>query len=1184
MAFIIFFFLPCQLLFMAAADLAINCGSTAASTAFDGKEWTGDMASQLKGTSISSSSLQDLTNIDPVPYRSARITRSQFSYVFQVNPGQQFIRLHFNPVLYRGFKKYKDFFTVEASPFTLLGNFSASLTANALGVKYFVKEFFMNVEESQTLTLKFSSEHSESRDTYAFINGIEIIPVPSGLYYTHDGDLGAQVVGQKSRVFIDNSIALEMVHRYLISSIVDSGIRRWAANTNRKSNKIDNFTWKISIDVGFGYLVRLYFGELQLSMAESDGVEFKFLINDKIADTKVVSVQGKSLDQIPQYQDYVVMMKGHKQEGKRDLVIAIQLKGDQLINGPLKGFEIFKISNPDNSLACPNPSPPSQHLSSRTLQKIVILLSFGHGNATVKGAIVMITLLNIVVYKLRQIWEANSAGESNTPSASMEGICRRFSLAEMLSATEEFSGRLVIGRGGFGTVYKGFINKGKDIVAIKRLKSNSKQGAHEFWTEVETLSKIRHVHLVSLVGYCNESQEMILVYEYMPHGTLADHLYKLRGQSDYFTPLSWEQRLRICIGAARGLDYLHMGTAHGIIHRDVKASNILLDEYFVAKISDFGLAKVGKTKLLQSSVSTNVKGTFGYLDPDYFLTRKLRKKTDVYAFGVVLLEVICGRPAVGLGLPENERSLTIWARDYIHKGEIDHIVAPNLRGQISADCLKFFVQISEKCLHNDPRKRPTMAHLVAQLEFALDQHQNTKSLMPREITCANDDLSTDETIHSVSPTQSTMSSKDQPNVSALPKEITKSKSVQNVVVPARGTPDRRKTSSATKPLWVWPWEAFWNRAKTSKSKELLFPDGPCHRFSISDILAATNDFDDNLIITRDDFYIVYNGVIKSFQRKVAIGRVKCALEDKLFDICTEIGMLSQLSHPNLASVIGYCYHSDEMIIVYDYVGNGALCDYLYNNKKVLPWKHRLQICVGVAQGLRHLHIGASETIIHRDVRPDNIFLDMNGAPKLLSFGFHSLSPMADLEGDITTAEYLPRRTQYLAPDFFILGRLTEKSDIYSFGLILLEVICGTRTMNNKIDTRDHYLPNQVKRSIQWKTLHQIIDPYLRDKIAVECLSKYLKVALSCLLDQPTSRPSIDNVVEGLELALAAQETVEAASVKDIECTTLHNGAFDLENVYPKLSSLESKVFSDSGILDQVFDSVATFDYDESLSR
>ncbi|KAH7833149.1 hypothetical protein Vadar_003512 [Vaccinium darrowii] len=305
-----------------------------------------------------------------------------------------------------------------------------------------------------------------------------------------------------------------------------------------------------------------------------------------------------------------------------------------------------------------------------------------------------------------------------------EPLCRLFSLVEIQSATNNFDEKSVIGVGGFGKVYKGFIDGGATTVAIKRLNSESKQGAAEFWMEVRMLSELRHDHLVALIGYCDEGEEMTLVYEYIANGTLARHLYKIgsRGaEGKYECRLTWEQRLNICIGAARGLDYLHTGTEQSFIHRDVKTTNILLDERWVAKISDFGLSKDTASQS-QTHVSTAVKGTFGYMDPDYFLTQRLTKKSDVYAFGVVMLEVLCGRPAVDTRLEEEQISLVFWVKECIKKGILYQIIDPPLRGQVSPDSFKYFVEVAQKCLHDRPPGRPTMAEVVAGLEYALALH------------------------------------------------------------------------------------------------------------------------------------------------------------------------------------------------------------------------------------------------------------------------------------------------------------------------------------------------------------------------------------------------------------------------------------------------------------------------------
>ena len=249
------------------------------------------------------------------------------------------------------------------------------------------------------------------------------------------------------------------------------------------------------------------------------------------------------------------------------------------------------------------------------------------------------------------------------------------------------------------------------------MKSKSNQGAREFLTEIGMLSQLRHQNLVSLIGYCEEEGEKILIYDYMHHGTLRDHLYG----SDY-DPLPWKQRLEICIGAARGLDYLHAGALYPVIHRDIKSTNILLDHKWVAKVADFGLSKMGLTQ--DPAVTTMVKGTFGYMDPEYCKTMKLTEKSDVYSFGVVLLEVICGRAAVDRSLEYEKMSLTNWARQFIEEGRLDEIIDPVVVGQIGEDCLNKFGDILFQCLRDEGILRPRMGDVVAWLELALELQDN----------------------------------------------------------------------------------------------------------------------------------------------------------------------------------------------------------------------------------------------------------------------------------------------------------------------------------------------------------------------------------------------------------------------------------------------------------------------------
>ncbi|XP_020197218.1 probable receptor-like protein kinase At5g59700 [Aegilops tauschii subsp. strangulata] len=308
----------------------------------------------------------------------------------------------------------------------------------------------------------------------------------------------------------------------------------------------------------------------------------------------------------------------------------------------------------------------------------------------------------------------------NTPGASPRAAAAaavmpsyRFPLAMLQDATRNFDDSLIIGEGGFGKVYGAVLQDGTKV-AVKRASPESQQGAREFRTEIELLSGLRHRHLVSLVGYCDEREEMILLYEYMEHGSLRSRLYGRGGAA----PLSWAQRLEACAGAARGLLYLHTAVDKPVIHRDVKSSNILLDGDLAGKVADFGLSKAGPV-LDETHVSTAVKGSFGYVDPEYCRTRQLTAKSDVYSLGVVLLEAVCARPVVDPRLPKPMSNLVEWGLHWQGRGELEKIVDRRIAAAARPAALRKYGETVARCLAERGADRPAMEDVVWNLQFVM---------------------------------------------------------------------------------------------------------------------------------------------------------------------------------------------------------------------------------------------------------------------------------------------------------------------------------------------------------------------------------------------------------------------------------------------------------------------------------
>ncbi|KAL1361687.1 hypothetical protein HN51_010022 [Arachis hypogaea] len=742
--------------FVPIDNYLIDCGSpsntTVGSRNFAADSFFKDLVSTNEDILANTLNL----NGDSPLYRTARIFAGSSEYTFPINQkGRHWIRLYFFPFDFGKYKLSTANFAVIGQDTILLGNFSVQKNP-------VMKEFSLNVS-SDTLVITFTP----SNNSIAFVNAIEVVSVPDDLIvddaYTLKPSL-APYYGLYSQ-------ALETVYRVnmggpKVSADNDTLQRTWVpdqsflinsnlatSNSNiaavkyteggptentappvvygtlRQMNSmydprfIFNVTWQFDVDPGFEYFLRLHFCDV-ISRSLNE-LYFNVYIDSSYAAKDLdLSTETNNVLAAPYFKDLVTLPIV---SNRIRVSIGPSLTNTEYPNAILNGLEIMKMNNSMNSLSTATTVPVTSG-SGLNSKKVGVIVG------SILGACSMIVLIGVLfaMYMKRKklaqqrhskTWIPISANDgtshtigskySNATTASAATNCGyRIPFLAVQEATNSFDENLVIGIGGFGKVYKGELSDGTKV-AVKRGNPRSQQGLAEFRTEIEMLSQFRHRHLVSLIGYCDEMNEMILIYEYMEKGTLKSHLY-----GSGLPSLSWKERLEICIGAARGLHYLHTGYAKAVIHRDVKSANILLDENLMAKVADFGLSKTGP-EIDQTHVSTAVKGSFGYLDPEYFRRQQLTEKSDVYSFGVVLFEVLCARPVIDPSLSREMVNLAEWALKWQKKGQLEQIIDPTLTGKIRPDSLRKFGETAEKCLAEFGVDRPSIGDVLWNLEYAL---------------------------------------------------------------------------------------------------------------------------------------------------------------------------------------------------------------------------------------------------------------------------------------------------------------------------------------------------------------------------------------------------------------------------------------------------------------------------------
>ncbi|KAJ0523883.1 putative protein kinase RLK-Pelle-CrRLK1L-1 family [Helianthus annuus] len=520
----------------------------------------------------------------------------------------------------------------------------------------------------------------------------------------------------------------------------------------------------------------------------------------------------------------------------------------------------------------------------------------------------------------------------------------KIQMQDVASATNNFDPTKVIGRGGFGKVYKGELSssEGQITVAFKQLDRRLGQGNIEFWKEVMMLSQYKHENLISLMHFCIEGDEMILVYEYACRGSLDRYLND--------STLTWIQRLKICDGAARGLHFLHdpKDTQQRILHRDIKSANILLDEKWTAKVSDFGLSKVGPANQAHTYLVSHAVGTPGYCDPLYMELGFLSKESDVYSFGVVLFEILCGRLCIEYHKHELTKILVReWRRCYEEK-RLDDIILPGLKEQMDPGSLKSFSAVAYRCVKKAREERPTMAEIVKELEFSLKQQEifeNRRKRADFQEHFTDGDYSFD--------------SKDM---------LDKTRERRHM--------EGESCIRSLQPQLLAPPPAM--------SRMIVDDLGPSEA---SDVLfrGSFKNWQKGNVLGSGSLCTVYEGynesgfffAVKEFSL-LNEGRWRKQIITQLE---REISLLSRLDHENIVRYLGTDKDDDKIYIFLELVTKGSLAK-LYLTYELRD-SHVSAYTRQILRGLNYLH---ERNVVHRDIRCANILLDASGSVKLSDFG------------------------------------------------------------------------------------------------------------------------------------------------------------------------------------------------------
>ncbi|KAH0467813.1 hypothetical protein IEQ34_002846 [Dendrobium chrysotoxum] len=701
-----------------------------------------------------------------------------------------------------------------------------------------------------------------------------------------------------------------------------------------------------------------------------------------------------------------------------------------------------------------------------------------------------------------EFYDADGVTYDALPSKKNGGP-RIFSYAELYIGTKGFSDKEVLGSGGFGRVYRAVLPSDGSTVAVKCVAGGRDHRFEKsFAAELVAVAQLRHRNLVRLRGWCSHDHQLLLVYDYMPNRSL-DRLLFVPSP----TSLGWDRRRQIVAGLATALFYLHEQLDTQIIHRDVKASNVMLDSGYNARLGDFGLARwiehgeadhpvKQQTASIRSGSSSNyefritdtsrIGGTIGYLPPESFQRRGgATAKSDVFSFGVVVLEVATGRRVVDLAYSDDKIFMLDWVRRLADDGELLSAGDKQLPdGSYPLPEIGRLLHLGLLCSLHDPQSRPTMKWVMETLVC------DTVGDLPALPSFHSQPLYLSLSSSSATTTTGTVFSSNY--LTAMGSTVFLTANDEN---------------------------------SSSQRKAVLFPNVNTPRtISYKEIVEITNNFSESRMVAELDFGTGYHGLLDNrFHVLVKrLGMKTCpALRLRFSD---ELSNLGHLRHRHLVQLRGWCTEHGEMLVVYDYPSGGVLSRRLFYRHNspaaaVLSWRQRYRIIKALASAVLYLHEEWDEQVIHRSITSSSVFLDPDLSPRLGCFALAEFLSRNENGGPHVASTVRSSSARgifgYMSPEYMETGKATTAADVYSFGVVVLEIVCGRPA----VDLRR---PEALLVRRWWgmearrRPAEEMADERLEGNFDRKEVERMVRLGTACTLSKADRRPNMRQIVSILD--------------------------------------------------------------------